>query len=53
VISRGKRHANTYFAYGHGHVGLTLGPITGKLISDLVAGRDPGVDLTPFRIDRF
>jgi D-amino-acid dehydrogenase len=53
VISRGKRYANTYFAYGHGHLGLTLGPITGKLIADLVAGRDPGVDLTPFRIDRF
>jgi D-amino-acid dehydrogenase len=53
VISRGKRHANTYFAYGHGHVGLTLGPVTGKFIADLVAGRDSGVDLTPFRIDRF
>ena len=53
VISRGKRHANTYFAYGHGHLGLTLGPITGRLIADLVAARDPGVDLTPFRIDRF
>jgi D-amino-acid dehydrogenase len=53
VIDRGRRHANTYFAYGHGHVGLTLGPITGKLIADLVANRDPGIDLTPFRIDRF
>ena len=53
VISRGTRYRNTWFAYGHGHVGLTLGPITGKLIADLVAGRDPGVDLSPFRIDRF
>jgi D-amino-acid dehydrogenase len=53
VISRGRRHANTYFAYGHGHLGLTLGPVTGKIISDLVANRDPGFDLSPFRIDRF
>ncbi|HVZ00125.1 MAG TPA: FAD-binding oxidoreductase [Dongiaceae bacterium] len=53
VISRGRRYANTYFAYGHGHVGLTLGPVTGRFVADLVAGRDPGVDLTPFRIDRF
>jgi D-amino-acid dehydrogenase len=53
VIDRGRRFANTYFAYGHGHLGLTLGPITGKLIADLVAGRDPGIDLKPFRIDRF
>ena len=47
------RYANSYFAYGHGHLGLTLGPITGKTIADLVAGRDPGFDLKPFRIDRF
>jgi D-amino-acid dehydrogenase len=53
VISQGRRHANTWFAYGHGHVGLTLGPVTGKLIADLVAGRDPGLDLKPFAIDRF
>jgi len=53
VISQGRRYANTYFAYGHGHLGLTLGPITGKVIADLVAGRDAGFDLKPFRIDRF
>jgi D-amino-acid dehydrogenase len=53
VIGRGQRFANTWFAYGHGHLGLTLGPITGKLIADLIAGRDPGIDMTPFRIDRF
>jgi D-amino-acid dehydrogenase len=53
VISPGRRHANTWFAFGHGHLGLTLGPITGKLIADLVAGRDAGLDLAPFAIDRF
>ncbi len=53
VISRGTRWANTYFGFGHGHVGLTLGPVTGRLIADLAAGRDPGLDMRPFRIDRF
>lgn len=53
VISRGVRWANTYFAYGHGHIGLTLGPVTGRLIADLAAGRDPGLDMRPYRIDRF
>jgi D-amino-acid dehydrogenase len=53
VISQGRRYANTWFAYGHGHVGLTLGPVTGKIIADLVAGRESGLDLKPFRIDRF
>jgi D-amino-acid dehydrogenase len=52
VIGRAKRHANVYLAFGHQHVGLTLGPVTGRIIADLVAGRDPGLDLTPYRPDR-
>jgi D-amino-acid dehydrogenase len=53
VIDRCKRHPSVYYAYGHGHTGLTLGAITGRLIADLVAGRDPAMDLTPYRADRF
>jgi D-amino-acid dehydrogenase len=40
-------------AAGHGATGLQLGPYTGKLVADLVAGRDPGVDLHAYRPDRF
>jgi len=53
VISQGVRFRNTYFAFGHGHIGLTLGPVTGRIIADLAAGRDPGIDMRPFRVDRF
>lgn len=53
VIDRGRRFNNTFFAFGHGHVGLTLGPITGKLIAELVSDRPPSVDLKPFAVDRF
>ena len=53
VIDRGRRFKNTFYAFGHGHIGLTLGPITGKLIADLVSERKPGVDLAPFAVDRF
>ena len=42
-----------FLAFGHGHLGLTLGAITGRLIADLAAGRDPGLDMTPYRADRF
>ena len=52
-LSRSPHHANVYFAFGHHHLGLTLGPITGRLIADLVAGRDSVIDLRPYRIDRF
>lgn len=36
------------YACGHGHLGLTLGGITGKLVSELMAGEQPSVDLAPF-----
>jgi glycine/D-amino acid oxidase-like deaminating enzyme len=51
VISGGD-HANCFFAYGHGHLGLTYGAITGRLIADLVAGRATGFDMAPYRVDR-
>ena len=53
VIGRSPRHPNVWFAFGHDHLGLTMGGITGKLISELAAGRTPSVDLAPFRPDRF
>jgi D-amino-acid dehydrogenase len=53
VISASPRHANVFFAFGHGHCGLGLGARTGALIADLVAGRGPDLDMAPYRIDRF
>ena len=40
---------DVFLGFGHGHIGLTLGPMTGKVIADLIAGREPGFDLTPYR----
>lgn len=53
VIGRPPGHRNCYLAFGHGHLGLTLGPITGQLIAGLVSEREPDLDLSPFRPDRF
>jgi D-amino-acid dehydrogenase len=53
VISQSPTYPNVFFAFGHQHLGLTLGPITGRLIADQVAGRTSNIDLTPYRIDRF
>ena len=53
VIGRSPRHPNAWFAFGHDHLGLTMGGITGRLVSELVAGKNPSIDLTPFRPDRF
>jgi D-amino-acid dehydrogenase len=48
VIARSPRHDSVFFAFGHSHLGMTMGPVTGRIIADLVAGRDPGLDMTPY-----
>ncbi|WP_223292910.1 NAD(P)/FAD-dependent oxidoreductase [Shewanella eurypsychrophilus] len=44
---------NLYIATGHAMMGLSLGPITGKIICDLITGKTPDVDLAPFMPMRF
>ncbi|MBK1697871.1 NAD(P)/FAD-dependent oxidoreductase [Rhodovibrio salinarum] len=53
VISRSPRFANTVFAFGHGHCGLMLSARTGELVRDLTLDRPTGIDVSPFRVDRF
>ena len=45
--------ADVVYAFGHGHVGLTAGARTGKIVADLVAGRASGLDLAPYAARRF
>jgi D-amino-acid dehydrogenase len=45
-------HANVFCAFGGGHIGMSLGPISGRITADLVAGRDPGIDLSAYALDR-
>jgi D-amino-acid dehydrogenase len=40
-------------ATGHGMLGLTLAPVTGQLVAEVVAGEEPSVDLAPLRPERF
>ncbi len=53
VIAGSGKHRRVFYAFGHGHLGLTGGAITGEHIASLVAGRAPSIDLSPFRIDRY
>ncbi len=53
VIDRSPRFPNVYFACGHAHFGLTEAPTTGKLIAELISGRRPSLDLTPYKATRF
>lgn len=53
IIGPSPIHSNVHFAFGHQHLGLTTGPKTGRLIADLMQGKKPNIDLSPFRVDRF
>ena len=41
------------YAFGHGHLGLTQSAATARLVADIIAGRNPPLDLSPFRPQRF
>jgi len=53
VLGKDPERRDLYWAFGHGHLGLTMAAITGKIIAELASGSSPEVDLSPFRIGRF
>ncbi|MBV9348244.1 MAG: FAD-binding oxidoreductase [Pseudolabrys sp.] len=53
IIDRAPGQAGLWLAIGHAHWGLTLGPVTGRLIADMMAGQMPFVDPAPYRAMRF
>jgi D-amino-acid dehydrogenase len=53
VIGKSARSANAFYAFGHGHLGLTQSAATADLIGNLVAGRSHPIDLKPYSIQRF
>jgi len=53
VICRTKRYTNLILATGHGTIGMGLGPVTGKLVSQIVCHEQPGLDIVPLGIERF
>ncbi|MEZ5669553.1 MAG: FAD-dependent oxidoreductase [Alphaproteobacteria bacterium] len=53
AIGPSPRLPNTWFAFGHQHLGLTLAAITGRMVAAMIGGRPSPVDAKPYRIDRF
>jgi len=53
AIGRSRRAENLLYAFGHQHLGLTLGPATGQAIAALALGQPSGFSLTPFDVERF
>jgi D-amino-acid dehydrogenase len=53
IIGRAPDHETMWFAFGHAHHGLTLGPVTGRLIGEMMSGETTLVDVEPFSAARF
>jgi D-amino-acid dehydrogenase len=53
IIGRSPRQKNLVVATGHGMLGVSMGPITGKLVSQLVMGDEPSIDLSLLAVERF
>jgi D-amino-acid dehydrogenase len=53
VIGRAQGHPGLWLAFGHGHVGLSLGPVTGRLIAEMMTGEVPFCDPAPYGAERF
>ena len=53
VVGPAPGQPGLWLDYGHGHYGLTLGPITGRLLADMMTGATPFTDPAPFGAARF
>jgi|GEM_PF-6603080 len=53
VMGRAPQHHRIFFAFGHSHLGLASGPITGELIAQQINQEPTAISLAPFSIGRF
>tara|TARA_B100001559_G_scaffold164260_1_gene137702 strand:- start:250 stop:1509 length:1260 start_codon:yes stop_codon:yes gene_type:complete len=53
ILGPSLKNKNIIYAFGHHHLGWTLGAITGKIISGIVAGEKTNLDLSPYSSKRF
>jgi D-hydroxyproline dehydrogenase len=53
VLGPSKNHKNLFYSFGHHHLGWTLGAISGKIISGMIAGENTNLDLSAYTSNRF
>lgn len=53
VIGFSPKFKNVLIAAGHGMLGVTLAPVTGKLVAEMLSGATPHLDPAPYRVERF
>ena len=53
VMGPSKNYKNIFYCFGHHHLGWTLGPISGKIVSGMIANENTNLDLKPYSSLRF
>ena len=53
VLGPSRRSKNIIYAFGHHHLGWTLGAITGKIVSGIISEDKTNLDLAPYSSTRF
>ena len=53
VLGPSKNHKNLFYSFGHHHLGWTLGAISGKIISGMIAEENTNLDLSAYSSQRF
>ena len=53
VIGPSKNYKNVFYSFGHHHLGWTLGAISGKIISGVIANENTNLNLKPYNSERF
>ena len=53
VMGPSKKYKNIFYCFGHHHLGWTLGPISGKIVSGMIANENTNLDLKPYSSQRF
>ncbi len=53
IIGPSKNYKNVFYCFGHHHLGWTLGPISGKIISGMIAKNNTNLNLDPYSSKRF
>jgi D-amino-acid dehydrogenase len=53
IMGPSLKNKNIVYAFGHHHLGWTLGAITGKIVSGIVAEEKTNLDLSPYSSSRF
>ena len=53
VMGPSKNYKNVFYCFGHHHLGWTLGPISGKIVSGMIAKENTNLNLDPYSSSRF